>query len=71
MSFVISLSSERHTISVRQYEEENSINQQSVSENSENGSNSGNDNTDSKSYHNVSSFNTGMVISLEDTEDIY
>lgn len=66
MSFVIDLSSERYTLLVKQYEEENnSMDQQSVSKNSEN------DNTNSKSYHDVSSFNTGIVISLEDTEDIY
>lgn len=74
MSFVIDLSSERYTLLVKQYEEENnSMDQQSVSKNSENDSNSdkGNDNTNSKSYHDVSSFNTGITISLEDTEDIY
>ena len=76
MSFVISLSSERHTISVKQYEEENnSLDQQSVSENSKNDSNSNksneNTNINTKSYHDASSFNTGIVITLEDTEDIY
>ena len=66
MSFVIDLSSERYTLLVKQYEEENNgMDQQSVSKNSEN------DNTNSKSYHDASSFNTGIVISLEDTEDIY
>ena len=74
MSFVIDLSSERYTLLVKQYEEENnSMDQQSVSKNSENDSNSdkGNDNTNPKSYHDASSFNTGIAISLEDTEDIY